>query len=268
MKYFELSLEDKVANLRFNRPAKANALHAAAWKELKAAFVDLSERADVRVVVLSGEGQHWCAGIDLSLLMEVAQYQHLAGEGRKREKLRDFIYHLQDCITTIERCRKPVLAAIHGGCIGGGVDIATACDMRYCTEEAYFTVKEIDLGLVADIGTLQRLPKLIPAGMAYELAYTGRKIFGPEAQSVGLVNSTFPDRAALQAGVMAIAADIAAKPPLVIRGIKEVMQYSREHSTADGLQYVGTYNAAYLLSDDLLEAFRATMSKETPTFRD
>ncbi|RME97500.1 MAG: crotonase/enoyl-CoA hydratase family protein [Bacteroidetes bacterium] len=268
MEHFELQLTDGVATLHFNRPDKANALHAEAWVELRQVFTDLSDRPEVRVVVLAGHGKHWCAGIDLSLLMEVAQYQQLPGEGRKREKLRQFIYHLQDCITAIERCRKPVLAAIHGGCIGGGVDIATACDMRYCTEDAYFTVKEVDLGLVADIGTLQRLPKLIPAGMAYEMAYTGRKVLGPEAQRIGLVNTTFANREALLQGVQEIATQIAQKPPLVVRGIKEVIQYSREHTVADGLHYVGTYNAAYLLSDDLMEAFRATMSKEQPKFRD
>ena len=164
--FFKLDIANKIAQLAFNRPEKANALNAEAWKEMKQVFEDLSANPEVRVIVFSGEGKHWCAGIDLELLMSLAQLQSMDCEGRKREEIRGFIYHLQECINAIERCRKPVLAAIHNGCIGGGVDIATACDIRYCTEDAYFSVKEVDLGLVADIGTMQRLPKIVASGIA------------------------------------------------------------------------------------------------------
>lgn len=265
---FKLEVEDHIAHLAFNRPEKANALNGAAWKEMKAVFQELSDRADVRVIVLSGEGKHWCAGIDLELLMSLAQLQSMECEGRKREKVREFIHHLQGCINAIETCRKPVLAAIHNGCIGGAVDIATACDIRYCTEEAYFTVKEVDLGLVADIGTLQRLPKIISAGMAYEMAYTGRKVYGPEAVRIGLSNQAYKDKDNMMSAVMDTAALIAAKSPLVIRGTKEIIQYTRDHSVADSLQYMATFNAAYLLSNDLTEAFQANLARTKPVFKD
>ena len=268
MSSFQLKIANKIAELRFDRPEKANALHADAWREMQAHFEALSRNPEVRVIVLTGEGKHWCAGIDLELLMTLAQLGSIDCEGRKREQVREFIRELQASINAIERCRKPVLAAIQGGCIGGGVDIATACDIRYCTETAYFSVKEIDLGLVADIGTLQRLPKIVQPGIAAEMAYTARKVHGPEAARLGLVNRTFSDEAALRAGVWAIAQTIAEKSPLVTRGIKEVLQYSRDHSIAEGLAYVANYNAAYLLSNDLMAAFQANMSKSKPTFED
>ena len=161
-----------------------------------------------------------------------------------------------------------MLAAIHNGCIGGAVDIVTACDMRYSTTDAYFTVKEIDLGMVADIGTLQRLPKLIAPGLAAEMAYTGRKVSGTEAQSMGLVNHTYPSKDALLEGVMQIAATIAAKSPVSIRGTKEVLRYTRDHGVDDALNYMATWNAGMLLSEDLQEAFKASMEKRAPVFKD
>lgn len=266
--FFELEIKDKIAHLAFNRPKKANALHGEAWREMRAHFESFNQKPEVRVVVLSGHGKHWCAGIDLELLMSLSQMQSIECEGRKREQVRGFIEELQGCINAIENCKKPVLAAIHNGCIGGGVDIATACDIRYCTEEAYFTVKEIDLGLVADIGTLQRLPKIVAPGIAYEMAYTARKVYGPEAVQIGLVNRTFPDKDTLLEEVMMIATQIAEKSPLVVRGIKENIQFSREHTIAEGLKYMATYNAAYLLSDDLMQAFQASMTKQKPNFKD
>lgn len=268
MSFFKLKIENKIAELAFNRPEKANALHAEAWKEMKAHFEAFSQNPEVRVIILSGEGKHWCAGIDLELLMSLAGLGSIECEGRKREQVRSFIQELQACINAIEVCRKPVLAAIHNGCIGGGVDIATACDMRYATEAAYFSVKEIDLGLVADIGTLQRLPKIIHPGMAAEMAYTARKVYGPEATQIGLVNKLYSDKDALLEGVREIAQTIAEKSPLVTRGIKEILQYTRDHSVRESLDYVATYNAAYLLSNDLMTAFQANMIKSKPIFED
>lgn len=265
-KAFALHIENYVATLSFNRPDKANSLNEAAWAEMKQHFEELSDNPEVRVIILAGEGKHWCAGIDLETLMGLAQFQSIECEGRKRESVRKFIFFLQDCITAIERCRKPVLAAIHNGCIGGGVDIATACDIRYCTQDAYFTVKEVDLGLVADIGTLQRLPKIVAPGIAYEMAYTGRKVYGPEAASIGLTNRSFTDKDTMMAEVQKIAATIAEKSPLVIRGTKEIIQYTRDHSVAESLHYMATYNAAFLLSNDLMEAFQATMARKKPVF--
>ena len=266
--HFKVDIQNKIAHVAFNRPDKANALHMEAWDEMKAIFDELSETDGVRVIVLSGEGKHFCAGIDLELLMSIAQLQQVECGGRRGEKIRKFVQHLQACVNAIEECSKPVLAAIHKGCIGGAVDIAVACDMRYCTEDAFFTIKEIDMGMVADLGTLQRLPKLIAPGIVNEMAYTGRKVPGEEARRIGLANQCYADKAQMMEGVMNIAATIASKSPLSIRGTKEVLKYSRDHSVADSLDQMATWNAAMILSEDLQEAFKATMQKRAAEFKD
>jgi enoyl-CoA hydratase len=263
---FSLTIENYVAQVVFNRPERANAINQKAWQEMKAIFEELEENEGVRVIILRGNGRHFCAGIDLELLMQVAQSAQKC-EGRKREKLRRQVLDLQAPINAIEQCSKPVLAAIHGGCIGGGVDIVSACDMRYCTHDAFFTIKEIDMGMVADLGTLQRLPKIIPPGIAREMAYTGRNVSGQEAERIGLANRSFVDTDSMLAEVMNIAQVIAAKSPLSIRGTKAILNHSRDHSVADGLEYMATWNAAMLLSDDLTEAFQAKMQKRDALFR-
>lgn len=266
--HFKVEIENKIARVAFNRPNRANALHLEAWMEMQHIFETLSETDEARVIVLSGEGKHFCAGIDLELLMSIGGYQAISCGGKRAEKIRKLVLKLQETITSIEKCAKPVLAAIHNGCIGGAVDIATACDMRYSTEDAYFTVKEIDLGMVADIGTLQRLPKIIAPGIAAEMAYTGRKVSGKEAQSIGLVNSCYETQEELIEAVMQIASSIAGKSPVSIRGTKDVLRYTRDHSVEDALNYMSTWNAAMLLSNDLTEAFKATMEKRAPEFED
>lgn len=263
-----LQIENHIATVSFNRPEKANALNKLAWDELRAVFEELDTNPDARVIVLQGEGKHFCAGIDLELLMAIRTETANDCEGRIRENIRGFVKLLQAPINAIENCSKPVLAAIHGGCIGGGLDIVAACDMRYSTEDAYFTIKEIDMGMVADLGSLQRLPKLISDGMVREMAYTGRKVYGPEAKTCGLVNSTYADRDALLEAVTGIAQQIASKSPLSIRGSKEMIRYSRDHSVEDGLNYIATWNAAMILSNDLNEAFMSTMEKRQPEFKD
>lgn len=266
--HFKVEIENKIAQVAFNRPEKANALHLDAWMEMQTIFETLSKDTEVRVIILSGEGKHFCAGIDLELLMSIGSLQTIACNGKRNEKIREFIFLLQKTINAIEKCSKPVLAAIHNGCLGGGVDIVTACDMRYCTEDAYFTVKEIDLGMVADIGTLQRLPKIIAPGMAAEMAYTGRKVLGQEAKSIGLVNQTYDSKEAMMEGVLQIATTIASKSPLSIRGTKEVLLYTRDQSVDDSLNYMAIWNAAMIMSEDLSEAFQATMEKRAPNFKD
>jgi len=260
-----LSVENHVAHLRFNRPQRANALNQTAWEELQRVFEALDEQEDVRVIILSGEGKHFCSGIDLELLMSVAGLSQNC-EGRKREQLRKQILALQAPINAIEQCSKPVIAAVYGGCIGGGVDIVSACDLRYCTEDAYFTIREIDMGMVADLGTLQRLPRLIPEGIMREMAYTGRAVAGSEAEKIHLVNKAYATQEALLEGVRQLAGQIAAKSPLSIRGTKHILNHSRDHSVADGLAYMATWNAAMLLSNDLTEAFQATMQKRNANF--
>jgi enoyl-CoA hydratase len=266
--HFSVEIENKIAQLAFNRPEKSNALNMDAWLEMRSVFETLSTTDEVRVIILSGEGKHFCAGIDLELLMSINQLRDITCSGRRSEKVKEIILTLQQTVTAIEECSKPVIAAIHNGCIGGGVDIATACDMRYCTENAYFCIKEIDLGMVADLGTLQRLPKIISPGIAAEMAYTGRKVSGPEAKNIGLVNQCFTTEKLLFEGVMNIAASIADKSPLSIRGTKKMLLHSRDHSVNDGLNYISTWNAAMLLSEDLTEAFNAQKEKRSPDFQD
>lgn len=265
---FSISIEHHLAKVAFNRPEKANALDMLAWEEMRTIFELLDANPDIRCIILSGEGKHFCAGIDLALLLEFQSNVEHHCEGRKRESLRNLIVKLQESINAIERCRKPVLAAIHGGCLGGGVDIISACDMRYCSDDAYFAIKEVDMGLVADIGTLQRLPKLISAGLVAELAFTGRKLNAKEAASSGLVNKVLADKDKMLQVVTKIATTIATKSPLVIRGTKHILKYSRDHSVNDSLEYMATWNAGMLLSDDLTEAFKAATEKRKPEFDD
>ena len=265
---FRIQVSRHVAQVAINRPEKANALDQGAWHELRLLFESLDALPDVRVIILSGEGRHFCSGIDLSLLMNITDRSNNSCEGRTRERLRKSILDLQSSIRAIEKCRKPVLAAIHGGCIGGGVDLISGCDMRYCTDDALFTIKEIDVGMVADLGTLQRLPKLVGEGMVRELAYTGRNVSGKEAREIGLVNRTYVDRDTMMADVQQLAAQIAAKSPLSIRGTKEMLNYARDHSVEDGLNYIATWNAAMLLSTDLNEAVQAKLQKREARFED
>jgi enoyl-CoA hydratase/carnithine racemase len=263
-----VAVADHVATIELARPEKANALDLAMWHELRTAMRWLDAAPQARVAILRGAGAQFSAGIDLALLAGLRAQIDDPCEGRTRENLRRVILDLQDTLTSIDRCRKPVIAAIHGACIGGAVDLALACDLRYCSADATFSVREIDVGLTADLGTLQRLPRLVGEGMARELAYTGRDVAGPEAQALGIVNRCYDDPAALAAGAGAIAAAIAAKSPLAVRGCKEMITWARDHSLADGLSYVATWNAAMLLSADLPEALGAARERRAPTFRD
>ncbi|HEU0199255.1 MAG TPA: crotonase/enoyl-CoA hydratase family protein [Burkholderiaceae bacterium] len=262
------TLADGIAVIELNRADKANAMNAQMWQDIASAFRWVDETPAARVAVIRGSGKTFCAGIDLAMLAGLKAQIQSDCEGRTRETLRRQILYLQETLSTIERCRKPVIAAIHGACVGGGIDLITCCDMRYASADAYFSVKEIDVGMAADVGTLQRLPKLVPDGIARELAYTGRRFDAAEAKAIGLVNHVFDSPADLHAGVAEIAAKIAAKSPLSIRGIKEMIVYARDHSVADGLNYVATWNAAMLMSADLTEAAQAAQERRAPTFRD
>lgn len=264
----QVTIADHIATVSLNRPEKANCLTETSFREIADVLQTLSDEPSVRVVILQGNGKHFCAGIDLELLLSINAKVDDSCDGRKREKLRKLVLALQAPMNAVEACSKPVLAAIHGGCIGGGLDLAAACDMRYATADAYFTIKEIDLGMVADLGSLQRLPKLISPGLVSEMAYTGRMVSGTEAAQVGLVNQAFENQEALQAGVRAIAQQIASKSPLSIRGTKEVLLYARDHSVTEGLQQIALWNAAMILSEDLAAAGRAAMMKKQAEFRD
>ncbi|HRV78693.1 MAG TPA: crotonase/enoyl-CoA hydratase family protein, partial [Thauera sp.] len=263
-----IGLDGQVAVVTLNRPDKANAMNLQMWQDIRAAMQWVDRTPAVRVAVLHGAGEHFCAGIDLQMMMGILPTVKDACEARTRENLRNLILDLQDTLTSLERCRKPVLAAIHGACVGGGVDLIACADMRYCAAGTYFSVKEVDLGMVADVGSLQRLPRLIGEGMVRELAYTGRKLGAAEAGQIGLVNRVFDSPEALLEGVMQLARAIAAKSPLAIRGTKDMLNHARDHSVADGLDRVATWNAAMLLSEDLQAAIRAGLTKQAPTFRD
>lgn len=263
-----ISVDERIATVRLNRPEKANAMNLAMWHDIRRAFQWIDDAPEVRVAILEGEGKTFTSGIDLQMMMGMGAQIQNDCEGRMRESLRRVILDLQDTLSSLERCRKPVLAAIHGACIGGGIDLITCADMRYCSADAYFSIKEIDIGMVADVGTLQRLPRLIGDGMARELAYTGRRVDAAEAREMRLVNQVFESREAMVEAVRAIAAQIAAKSPLSIRGTKEMVMYARDHTIADGLNYVATWNAAMLMSDDLQKAMMASMSKQAPEFGD
>lgn len=264
-----IELSEGIATVTLNRPDKANAMNGPMWQEIRTAMQWVDATPEARVAVLQGEGKHFTSGIDLTLMMGLQAQIKDDCDGRMREKLRRLILDLQDTLSSIERCRKPVLAAIHGACVGGGIDLIACTDMRYASSDAYFSVKEIDIGMVADVGTLQRLPKLLGGqGMVRELAYTGRRVEATEAHEIGLVNRVFESREALRAGVREVAAAIAAKSPLSIRGTKEMLNYARDHSVADGLNHVATWNAAMLMSGDLMAAMMASMGKQTPVFKD
>ncbi|HLA36643.1 MAG TPA: crotonase/enoyl-CoA hydratase family protein [Rhodocyclaceae bacterium] len=264
----KVELENNIAVITLNRPEKANAMNEPMWQEVRQAMNWLDATPEARVGVITGVGKFFTAGIDLSLLASVSDKIEDECDGRSREKLRRLILDLQDTLTSIERCRKPVLAAVNGVCVGAGIDLITACDMRYCSANASFSIKEIDVGMTADVGTLQRLPRVINDGMARELAYTGRNFDGQEAQQMQLVNRCYESPDALKDGVMEIARTIAAKSPLAIRGSKEMINYARDHSVADGLNYVATWNAAMLMSNDLMEAGQAAMFKRPAVFKD
>jgi len=264
---FRVELQEKIAHVVIDRPDKINAMNSAFWTEIQEIFRWADETDDVRVVVLSGAGKHFSSGIDLKMLAQVSA--ELGKDvGRNAQTLRRKILQLQASFNAVDHCSKPVLAAIQGYCLGAAVDLISACDMRYCSADVQFAIKEIDMGMAADVGTLQRLPRLIGEGMLRELAYTGRVAGAVEAKEIGLVNRVFETHDTLLSGVMDIARNIAAKSPVAVRGTKEMIRYMRDHRVDDGLEYVATWNAAMLQSADLGVALMAHMSKQNPEFAD
>jgi len=260
-------IDGQVAILTLNRPESLNAMNMPMFADLKAAFEAIADRPDIRAVVLAGEGRHFTAGLDLK--EAAGSIMESGGDpARNREQFYRHVRYLQDCLTAIELAPQPVIAAIHGGCIGGGVDMVSACCLRIAAEDSFFTVQEIEVGLVADIGTLQRLPKLIPLGVVRELAYTGRRYSAQEALNHGFVNATAPDRAAVLQKAEAMAQDIARKTPLAITGIKKVINHARDNNVTDGLDYVATWNSGMLMGEDIAKAIQASLSKTPAEFAD
>jgi enoyl-CoA hydratase len=265
----EVSLEGPIAHVRLSRPEALNSLTRAFWTELPDALRALDAEGKARVIVLSSTGKHFTAGMDLSVFGGPGISPAASPEvGRAREALRHNVLQLQESFNVIERVRMPVLAAIQGGCVGGGVDMVAACDARYCTDDAFFCIQEINIGMTADLGTLQRLPKIIPSGMARELAYTGRRLPAARAKEIGLVNETYRDHAALLAGVMQVAAEIAERSPLAVCGSKEMLNYARDHSVADSLNYMAAWQTGMFQRADMLECFGAKSEKRKAQFED
>ena len=260
---FKVEVDNHIAWLILNRPEKRNAMGLAFFEEIGAWFDDFERDPDIRVVIIKAEGKSFSAGTDLEEAAALVS-QHSA-DGR--DKMQKDILKLQQGFTKIERCRKPVIAAIHSHCVGGGMDMICACDMRLATTDAIFSIRETRMGIVADLGTLQRLPHIIGQGRFRELALTGRDFTAQEALQMGLVTRICDDRPALYKEAENLAGEIAACPPLTVQGTKEVINYSRDNGIEAGLQYVAQKNSAALPSEDLFEAVTAFMEKRKPVFK-
>lgn len=267
LKTLDYSVADGIARITLNRPAELNTMNGDFWPEMVRVFRAIDEDMTVRCVIIASTGRHFTAGLDLKWAAQNGQASRSGDLGRQREAFRRHVKLLQESFNVIDNCRVPVIAVCQGGCIGGGVDLVTACDMRIASADAYFTIQEINVAIVADVGTLQRIPFLLPQGLVRELAYTGRKFPAAEAAKWGFVNRVEDSHEAALAAAEALARDIAAKSPLAITGIKQVLNYGRDHSVADGLEYVAVWNAGMLQGDDMGEAVKAQMSRQSATFQ-
>lgn len=234
---FSLSTTDDIAHLVLNRPEAMNTMHPTFWRELDLVLTHIQREGTARVLVISSTGKHFSAGMSLDTFASAIQMDDKSPEGRAA--IFDLLTDLQATFTKLETLRIPVIAAIQGGCIGGAVDMVTACCIRYATQDAFFCIQEINIGMVADVGTLQRLPKLIPLAVVKELAYTGRRLKADKALAYGLVNEVFASQEAMLAAAMQCAQEIAAKPPVAIWGTKQVIHYARDHSVDESLKQMG-----------------------------
>jgi len=258
-----------IAEVVLNNPDKLNAMAPIFFQEIKNAFEEIDNDDSIRVAILWAEGRLFTAGLDLQAAAS-GILNGGGGETSDAKKNYDFYRHvlqLQDCMSAAEKCRKPVIAAVHGHCIGGGVDLTTACDIRLCTQDATFAIHETKIAIVADVGTLQRITGIVGKGAAREMAYTGKRFTADRSLRAGLVNEVFPDKEAMLEGAREMAAEIAANSPLAVQGTKEVLQYSEEHTIEEGLDYVAQWNASFLHSKDLTEAITAFMEKRPPEFK-
>lgn len=268
---FDVTVSDKVAHLQLKRPDELNTMTPAFWSELPTIVDEIDAAASARAIVISSTGKHFSAGMDLSVFTggsAIGGSSDVEEIGRQRAGLWMMVQQLQDSFTALERARMPVLTAIQGGCIGGAVDMVSAADMRYCSADAFFCIQEINIGMTADVGTLQRLPKIIPEGIARELAYTGDRMPADRALACGLVNQVFDDHESLVAGVLDIAGRIAIRSPLAIWGTKEMINYTRDHSVADGLRYMAGWQSGMFQPHDMLEEFAAKGDKRAPEFEE
>ncbi|MDK1023896.1 MAG: crotonase/enoyl-CoA hydratase family protein [Gammaproteobacteria bacterium] len=269
---FDVDIKDRIAHIKLIRPEKRNSMNPAFWDELPAIVKDIDRNVKARVIVISSTGPHFSAGLDVSAFFNADGRDEKDQDTQQVERIGkgaafyENVQRMQDTFSCLENCRLPVIVAIQGGCIGGGVDFATACDIRYATADAFFTVFEINIGMTADVGTFPRLVKLIPEGFVRELAYTGRRMPAHEAQSVGLVNRVFDDQEIMLEEVMKIASEIASKAPLALYGCKRMINYARDHNTADGLDYISIWNASFLQPEEIMEAMAANAERRAGNF--
>ena len=266
---FELTITDRIAHLRLNRPEKANSMVPSFWTDLPAAVNALSRDASARVLVISAEGKHFSSGMDISVFTDggldspTGANRHIGAEAFRHHCLA-----LQEAFNCLEQARMPVLVAIQGAAVGGAMDFITACDCRYATHDAFFSVHETAIGMTADVGTYPRLVKLIPEGWARQMSYTAERMSAQKACEIGLVNEVYESAEEMLEAVMSIARQIAANSPLAVTGAKRMVNYARDHSTADGLDYIATWNASMLDGDAIRQTFMAQAKGEQAEYED
>ena len=269
---FDVEISHHIAHIQLKRGNELNTMVPEFWTELPAIVKDIDDNAKARVIVISSTGKHFSGGMDLAVFTGGGSAGTSAAKspqerGRVRANLRMSVLDIQETFNVLEKARMPVLIAIQGGCVGGAVDMASACDCRYATEDAFFVIQEINIGMTADVGTFPRLCNLMPTGMVRELAYSGRRMPAKKALQLGLVNELFPTQAAMLEHVMGIAKEIAEKSPLAVYGSKVMINYARDHSVADGLDYIATWQAGmYNPEVDMMEAFKAKAEKRPGQF--
>lgn len=265
-----VEIADHVAHVILNRPEKRNAMSKAFWVEFPDAINRISNNAAARVIVVSSTGKHFTAGMDLAVFAEGAN-SIMGGETDLHihaDAFRTHLHHLQETFSSLYNARQPVLAAIQGGALGAGVDLSSACDMRYCTADAYFTIQEINIGMVADVGTFPRVMRQLPDGLVRELAYTGRKLEAAEALERGFVNQVYDSQEDMLTAVIALAQQIARNSPLAVTSSKHVMNYAADHTTEDTLRYLQALNGGILAHSHMMESAAAKMQKREPVYPD
>ena len=261
---FSLTTENHVAHLVLNKPEAMNTMHPTFWRELDAVLTQLNAAGSARALVISSTGKHFSAGMALETFAGAIQMDDQSPEGRA--VMFDVLGDMQATFTKLETLRIPVIAAIQGGCIGGAVDMVTACCIRYATPQTFFCIQEINIGMVADVGTLQRLPKLIPLAVVKEMAYTGRRLGADRALQYGLVNAIFDTEEAMLAAALQCAAEIVAKPPVAIWGTKQAIHYARDHSVDDSLKQMGWLQGAIWSNRHVMESVKAMKTRGTGEF--
>jgi len=270
-KCFQVDIENHIANLVLSRPNELNTMSRDFWVELGDVLEEINKNSEVRVVVMSSTGKHFCAGMDLSAFsngVDNIPDEKKPDHARIGEAVYRVAKELQEYISTLEKIRVPVIAAIHGGCIGGAVDLVTACDIRLASDDAFFCIQEVNIGMAADVGTLQRLPKIIPDSKMREMAYTGRRMYAEEAKETGLVSDTYKSQEDMLKAANSLAREIAAKSPVAIYGLKAIMNYSRDHSVSESLEYNALWSGAMLSQKDMTEAMTANIEKRDASFND